>query len=352
MLPILLYITTVALLSLVVVHRAYEVALHPQNFHQIYEIPVINLYNQMQFPGAAASQPLTPPPPPPTVRNEPIMHRYPLVTANTTTGELPLGPAWYPAMHDPDPELLPIFRYYYQEHSSLVVALAFILAILCLAKYIYSSRVIKCLTKQQVQLIIVEEVEKQKGEHTKVALDNLLSTEIFNKIVLAGLQAIFDKFMQSLPLTSDFATKDDVNNSIASSFENLRAKFANGELRSIIQAETKNLVTKEDSLAIATSAIDQHGFATKENVIKDISQIKDGLEASINEKSAALSDSLAQQLASKDTMSAERVKEIVGLAVHDSEANALTREQAITSAVDYLTVKVLSQEVNASVVDR
>jgi len=62
MLPILLYITTVALLFLVVVQRAYEVALHPQNFHQIYEIPVINLYNQMRFPGTAASQPLTPPP--------------------------------------------------------------------------------------------------------------------------------------------------------------------------------------------------------------------------------------------------------------------------------------------------
>ena len=132
MLPILLYITMVALLSLVVVQRAYEVALHPQNFHQIYEIPVINMYNQMRFPGTAASQPLTPPPSP-TIRNEPIMHRYSSVIANITTGELSLGPAWYPAMHDPDPELLPIFRYYYQEHSSLVVALAFILAILYLA---------------------------------------------------------------------------------------------------------------------------------------------------------------------------------------------------------------------------
>jgi hypothetical protein len=156
--------------------------------------------------------------------------------------------------------------------------------------------------------------------------------------------------MQSLPPTPDLATEDDVNNSIASSLENFRAKFANGELRSIIQAKTKNLVTKEDSLAIATSAIDRHDSATKENVIKDISQIKDGPEASINEKSAALSEFLTQQLASKDTMSAEQVKEIVGLAVHDSEAIALTREEAIISAVDNLTVKVLPQEeVNASV---
>ena len=178
----------------------------------------------------------------------------------------------------------------------------------------------------------------------------MLPTEIFNKIDLAESQAIFDKFMQSLPSTSSFAAEDDVNNSIASSLENFRAKFANGELRSIIQAETKNLVTKEDSLAIATSAIHQHGFATKENVIKDISQIKDGLEASINEKSAALNDSLTQQLASKDTVSTGQVKEIVGLAVHDSEANAPTQEEAITSVVDNLTVKVLSQgEVSASV---
>ena len=49
-------------------------------------------------------------------------------------------------------------------------------------------------------------------------------------------------------------------------------------------------------------------------------------------------------------MSAEQVKEIVGLAVHDSEANAPTQEEAITSIVDNLTVKVLSQEeVSASV---
>ena len=54
----------------------------------------------------------------------------------------------------------------------------------------------------------------------------------------------------------------------------------------------------------------------KENVIKDISQIKDGPEASINEKSATLSDFLTQQLASKDTMSAERVKEIVASVDH------------------------------------
>ena len=209
---------------------------------------------------------------------------------------------------------------------------------------------IKYLTEQQVQLIIEEEVEKQKGEHTEVALGNLLSTEILNKIVLAGSQAIFDKFMQSLPPTSSFTTEDDVNNSIASSLENFRTKFANGEFRSIIQAETKNLVTKEDSLAIATSAIHQHDFATKENVIKDISQIKDGLEASINEKSAALSDSLTQQLTSKNTVSAEQVKEIVGLAVHDFEANAPTQEGATTSAIDNLMVKVLSQEeVSASV---
>ena len=156
--------------------------------------------------------------------------------------------------------------------------------------------------------------------------------------------------MQSLPPTPDFATEDDVNNSIASSLENFRAKFANGELRSIIQAKTKNLVTKEDSLATATSAIYQHNSATKEDVIKDISQIKDGPEASINEKSAALSDFLTQQLASKDTTSAEQVKEIVGVAVHNSEAIAVTREGAVTSAVDNLPVKVLSQEeVNASV---
>ena len=83
------------------------------------------------------------------------MHRYPSAIANITTGEFLLRPAWYPATHDPDPELLPIFRYYYQGHSPLAVALAFILAIPCLAKYVFSPRVVKYLTKRRVRLIIV-----------------------------------------------------------------------------------------------------------------------------------------------------------------------------------------------------
>ncbi|OCL09131.1 hypothetical protein AOQ84DRAFT_376117 [Glonium stellatum] len=253
MLTIFAYIASIAFLSLLTVQRACEVTLHPNNFHHLYEIPVINLFNQLRFPSPAIFRAPATYTPTRTVPEDRIIHEYPSIIANMTTGELPLGPAWYPAMHDPEPELLHIFQYYYQEHSPLVVATGFILAIICLVKYLTLSKVKYSFTEKHVKFIqdVMEKgMEEQRDALTKEIIDKLLSREELYAMVGVQSQAIFDHFKNSLPPTSSFATQNDINNTVVSSLEKFKVDFKNGELKSLIGEQINNLMTKDDSLAL------------------------------------------------------------------------------------------------------